>query len=157
MSSRSGDMGRSIIVCFLVIRLCSSEYCSYKKGRTVLNKGSCTQLEHCVSHFDPQTGQCPHNQCKPGWMGPGCQYVNLAINDLNNHPVFDGSMSTHHRIRAAMVNFKGTFIISAIKIHLQQHRDLYRAIPTVPWDLGICVSFKGSPHHRHLSLPARDT
>lgn len=54
----------------------TGKYCSYLYGRTYLNRGSCTKLEHCVSSFNTQTGDCPGpgNQCEPGWMGPGCQY-----------------------------------------------------------------------------------
>uniref|UniRef100_A0A8W8MLF6 EGF-like domain-containing protein n=1 Tax=Magallana gigas TaxID=29159 RepID=A0A8W8MLF6_MAGGI len=63
-------------VVFLVVSSCSGDYCLYRKGRTNENKRKCTGLEHCVSNFNPQTGDCldPGNQCEPGWMGPGCQY-----------------------------------------------------------------------------------
>nr|XP_022313079.1 uncharacterized protein LOC111118076 isoform X2 [Crassostrea virginica] len=118
MSSRSGDMGWSIIFCFLVIRLSSSEYCSYENGRTYQNKDSCTELEHCSSGFDPRSGQCPQNECEPGWMGPACQYVNLALNSLNRDNVFDGKMSTHRSIPDATVRLGGHFVIEAIRIHI---------------------------------------
>lgn len=45
-------------------------YCSYFNGRTYLNRDRCTKMEHCVSNFNSQTGDCPGpgNQCEPGWM-----------------------------------------------------------------------------------------
>nr|XP_034316262.1 uncharacterized protein LOC117685819 isoform X3 [Crassostrea gigas] len=116
----AGEIGNIYFVTFFVvlfeIRFCSGEYCSYLNGRTSVNKGDCTELEHCVSNFD-QTGQCPGNQCEPGWMGPGCQYVNLALNPLNKDNVFDGDMTTHRSINAATVNLNGTFIVNAFIIH----------------------------------------
>lgn len=49
-------------------------FCSSQSRETNSIGTACTELEHCVSSFNPQTGDCPGNQCEPGWMGPGCQY-----------------------------------------------------------------------------------
>uniref|UniRef100_A0A8W8NCK9 EGF-like domain-containing protein n=1 Tax=Magallana gigas TaxID=29159 RepID=A0A8W8NCK9_MAGGI len=67
---------RIIVFIFLLIPQCSSIFCSSQNRKINSNGTACTELEHCVSSFNPQTGEClgPGNQCDPGWMGPGCQY-----------------------------------------------------------------------------------
>lgn len=75
MGGGGGERENGYIESTIMFCLCyTGEYCSYLNGRTHLDRGSCIALEHCVSYFNNRTGQCPGNQCEPGWMGPGCQY-----------------------------------------------------------------------------------
>nr|XP_034311976.1 receptor-type tyrosine-protein phosphatase mu isoform X5 [Crassostrea gigas] len=109
------------LVVFLVVRFCSGIFCSSQNRKINSNGTACTELEHCVSSFNPQTGEClgPGNQCDPGWMGPGCQYVNLAFHPgMNSDPVFDGDMTTHRTIEdgRATIRFNGIFNINALRI-----------------------------------------
>nr|XP_022316690.1 uncharacterized protein LOC111120257 [Crassostrea virginica] len=114
---RCNSILKTCSIFLLLIHIGSGEFCSNTYGRTFQNKGSCTQLEHCVSNFNRETGQCPHNQCEPGWMGPGCQYENLVINSINRDKVFDGDMTTHRSINFARVNLNGSYRINALMIH----------------------------------------
>lgn len=62
-------------------------FCSSQTRRTSSIGKDCTEQEHCVLTFDAQTGDCPGpgNQCKPGWMGPGCQYGECILFRYNTH------------------------------------------------------------------------
>lgn len=107
-----------IVFIFWLIPQCSGIYCSSQTRRTRSIGNDCTEQEHCVSNFDAQTGECPGpgNQCKPGWMGPGCQYVNLAYDPRDL--VFDGNLTTKRTISdgRARINFNGTFYVNALRM-----------------------------------------
>ncbi|XP_062581696.1 uncharacterized protein LOC134243461 [Saccostrea cucullata] len=101
-------------------------YCKYHKGRTIDNKGNCTRREHCLGEFRKSDGQCtsPKNQCEPGWMGPGCQYVNLAYRSSSSIASLDGSLNTSEQILEIQIEFNGSFIISALIIHGKQSNNV---------------------------------
>lgn len=63
-----------LITHFPMLLMFKGTFCSRQNRETNSIGTACTELEHCVSDFDHQTGDCPGNQCEPGWMGPGCQY-----------------------------------------------------------------------------------
>ncbi|XP_061182307.1 uncharacterized protein LOC133190633 [Saccostrea echinata] len=98
------------------------KFCDYQLNRKADNRNGCTALQHCdnVNTFDDRTGVCTgqNNQCEKGWMGPGCQYVNLAIKPGNNDFVFDGNQNVGRVIQTANVVLKGTFTVTAVNIHV---------------------------------------
>ncbi|XP_056020209.1 uncharacterized protein LOC125669227 isoform X2 [Ostrea edulis] len=94
------------------------KYCTLHTRRNFTTTNGCTHLEHCSGQFNITNHTC-NGQCEPGWMGPGCQYINLALNDLNRDMVFDGNQLTHRNIGfKAHVVLNGMFIISAVNIHV---------------------------------------
>nr|XP_022313721.1 uncharacterized protein LOC111118499 [Crassostrea virginica] len=104
----------------LLVAFSKGEYCSFKLGRTFKSKEKCTNLEHCVNNvFDTRTGQCvgASNHCEPKWMGPGCQYQNLAVNPENYDMVYDGNLTTHRSIEKATVNLNGKYNVTVVNIY----------------------------------------
>ncbi|XP_062581697.1 uncharacterized protein LOC134243462 [Saccostrea cucullata] len=104
----------------------STKYCAFQLGRKYGNTKNCTKLEHCIKAFDDKTGAClgPENQCEPGWMGPGCQYVNLAYKINSTRPSLDGNLSTSEDIRRIRIDFHGSFIISALNIRVNSSNNV---------------------------------
>ncbi|XP_062581698.1 uncharacterized protein LOC134243463 [Saccostrea cucullata] len=98
------------------------KYCNYQLNRKANNTNGCTALQHCnnVNKFDERTGDCTgqNNQCKKGWMGPGCQYVNLATNPRNSDAVFDGDLNNGRDIPLANVLLNGIFTVTAVNIYV---------------------------------------
>ncbi|XP_062581735.1 uncharacterized protein LOC134243483 isoform X2 [Saccostrea cucullata] len=111
--------GYIYFVAILHIHLINAKYCAFQLGRKYGNTKNCTKLEHCKKAFDDKTGAClgPENQCEPGWMGPGCQYINLAYKKKSTRPSLDGNLSTSEDIKRIRIDFYGSFIISALNIH----------------------------------------
>ncbi|KAK3592250.1 hypothetical protein CHS0354_027124, partial [Potamilus streckersoni] len=69
-----------MVICNFSVYLLQAQVCS-KGPHDLLRFGPlCEYLCHCgASQCDRKTGECLQNvECDAGWMGSGCQYVNIA-------------------------------------------------------------------------------